>query len=107
MISRYHGGAYVVFSATLNDNMRVAALEGSRASVIGGAPAAAVRITPDGRRALIVFKRDNKVGLLHIRGETVTHDPAGWRGPDPGHGSRSTSRASGTAPGGAGGSGVA
>ncbi|MCK5797469.1 MAG: carbamoyl-phosphate synthase subunit L, partial [Deltaproteobacteria bacterium] len=42
VISRYHGGAYVVFSATLNENLRVAALEGSYASVIGGAPAAAV-----------------------------------------------------------------
>jgi acetyl/propionyl-CoA carboxylase alpha subunit/acetyl-CoA carboxylase carboxyltransferase component len=41
-ISRYHGGAYVVFSCTLNENMRVSALEGSYASVIGGAPAAAV-----------------------------------------------------------------
>jgi len=42
VISRYHGGAYVVFSKSLNPNMEVAALEGSRASVIGGAPAAAV-----------------------------------------------------------------
>ena len=42
VVSRYHGGAFVVFSATLNDNMEVAAIEGSRASVIGGAPAAAV-----------------------------------------------------------------
>jgi acetyl-CoA carboxylase carboxyltransferase component len=42
VVSRYHGGAFVVFSATLNDNMEVAAVEGSYASVIGGAPAAAV-----------------------------------------------------------------
>jgi acetyl-CoA carboxylase carboxyltransferase component len=42
VISRYHGGAFVVFSGTLNDNMEVAAVEGSYASVIGGAPAAAV-----------------------------------------------------------------
>jgi acetyl/propionyl-CoA carboxylase alpha subunit/acetyl-CoA carboxylase carboxyltransferase component len=42
VVSRYHGGAFVVFSATLNENMEVAALEGSHASVIGGAPAAAV-----------------------------------------------------------------
>jgi acetyl/propionyl-CoA carboxylase alpha subunit/acetyl-CoA carboxylase carboxyltransferase component len=45
VVSRYHGGAFVVFSATLNDNMEVAAIEGSRASVIGGAPAAAVVFT--------------------------------------------------------------
>ncbi|HXV92781.1 MAG TPA: carboxyl transferase domain-containing protein, partial [Pseudonocardia sp.] len=42
VVSRYHGGAFVVFSNTLNDNMEVAAVEGSYASVIGGAPAAAV-----------------------------------------------------------------
>ena len=42
VISRYHGGAYVVFSRTLNENMEAAALVGSHASVIGGAPAAAV-----------------------------------------------------------------
>ncbi len=42
VISRYHGGAYVVFSRTLNEMLEVAALEGTYASVIGGAPAAAV-----------------------------------------------------------------
>jgi acetyl/propionyl-CoA carboxylase alpha subunit/acetyl-CoA carboxylase carboxyltransferase component len=42
VVSRYHGGAFVVFSGTLNDNMEVAAVEGSYSSVIGGAPAAAV-----------------------------------------------------------------
>ena len=42
VISRYHGGAFVVFSKTLHDNMQVLAVEGSFASVIGGAPAAAV-----------------------------------------------------------------
>jgi acetyl/propionyl-CoA carboxylase alpha subunit/acetyl-CoA carboxylase carboxyltransferase component len=42
VVSRYHGGAFVVFSQRLNDELETAALEGSRASVIGGAPAAAV-----------------------------------------------------------------
>ena len=42
VVSRYHGGAFVVFSKALNDNLEVLALEGSFASVIGGAPAAAV-----------------------------------------------------------------
>ncbi|WHT22795.1 biotin carboxylase N-terminal domain-containing protein [Crossiella sp. CA-258035] len=42
VISRYHGGAFVVFSKALNPNMTVLALEGSFASVLGGAPAAAV-----------------------------------------------------------------
>lgn len=40
--ARYHGGAYVVFSKALNPGIRVAAFEGAFASVIGGAPAAAV-----------------------------------------------------------------
>jgi len=42
VISRYHGGAYVVFSRALNEQLEVVALEGTHASVIGGAPAAAV-----------------------------------------------------------------
>jgi acetyl-CoA carboxylase carboxyltransferase component len=41
VVSRYHGGAFVVFSKRLNDSMEIAAVEGSYASVIGGAPAAA------------------------------------------------------------------
>lgn len=40
--ARYHGGAYVVFSKKLNPSLTAAAVEGSFASVIGGAPAAAV-----------------------------------------------------------------
>jgi acetyl/propionyl-CoA carboxylase alpha subunit/acetyl-CoA carboxylase carboxyltransferase component len=50
VVSRYHGGAFVVFSNTLNDNMEVVALEGARASVIGGAPAAAVVFAREVRR---------------------------------------------------------
>jgi acetyl/propionyl-CoA carboxylase alpha subunit/acetyl-CoA carboxylase carboxyltransferase component len=42
VVSRYHGGAFVVFSKALNTEMTVLAVEGSFASVIGGAPAAAV-----------------------------------------------------------------
>jgi len=42
VVSRYHGGAFVVFSKALNAEMTVLAVEGSFASVIGGAPAAAV-----------------------------------------------------------------
>ncbi|MGA1826053.1 MAG: carboxyl transferase domain-containing protein, partial [bacterium] len=42
VVSRYHGGAYVVFSRNLNPSLHAIALEGTYASVIGGAPAAAV-----------------------------------------------------------------
>ncbi len=47
VVSRYHGGAFVVFSKALNDSLEVAAVEGSYASVIGGAPAAAVVFARD------------------------------------------------------------
>ncbi|HUB37469.1 MAG TPA: biotin carboxylase N-terminal domain-containing protein [Streptosporangiaceae bacterium] len=47
VISRYHGGAFVVFSKVLNPKMTVLALEGSFASVLGGAPAAAVVFSAD------------------------------------------------------------
>lgn len=42
VVSRFHGGAFVVFSNQLNPRMESFALEGTYASVIGGAPAAAV-----------------------------------------------------------------
>ncbi len=51
VVSRYHGGAFVVFSKALNANLQVAALEGAYASVIGGAPAAAVVFARDVKRA--------------------------------------------------------
>jgi len=47
VISRYHGGAFVVFSKALNPRMTVLAIEGSYASVLGGAPAAAVVFAAD------------------------------------------------------------
>ena len=49
VVSRYHGGAYVVFSQALNPGLEAAALRGSYASVIGGGPAAAVVFTRDVR----------------------------------------------------------
>lgn len=42
VVSRYHGGAYVVFSQALNPGLQAIALDGSYASVIGGGPAAKV-----------------------------------------------------------------
>lgn len=53
VVARYHGGAYVVFSRMLNPHLEVLAVEGAHASVIGGAPAAAVVFTAEVRsRAL-------------------------------------------------------
>ena len=47
VISRFHGGAFVVFSRALNDNLETIAIEGAYASVLGGAPAAAVVFARD------------------------------------------------------------
>src|SRR5262249_4208675 len=49
VVSRYHGGAYVVFSKALNPGLRALAFTGSYASVIGGSAAAAVVFTREVR----------------------------------------------------------
>jgi acetyl/propionyl-CoA carboxylase alpha subunit/acetyl-CoA carboxylase carboxyltransferase component len=61
VVSRYHGGAFVVFSKALNDNLEVAALEGTYASVIGGAPAAAVVFA---REVEMRAKKDPRVTVV-------------------------------------------
>ena len=50
VVSRYHGGAFVVFSGALNDNLQVLAVEGTYASVLGGAPAAAAVFSGEVRK---------------------------------------------------------
>ncbi|GAA4748524.1 carboxyl transferase domain-containing protein [Gordonia alkaliphila] len=64
VISRYHGGAFVVFSKALNPNMTVLAIEGSFASVLGGAPAAAVVFAGEVRTRT---ENDPRVQALHTR----------------------------------------
>jgi len=78
VISRYHGGAFVVFSKLLNENLEVVAVEGSYASVIGGAPAAAVvfarevtartkadpRVGPAASRAVVDAVRAEQLGAV-------------------------------------------
>jgi acetyl/propionyl-CoA carboxylase alpha subunit/acetyl-CoA carboxylase carboxyltransferase component len=64
VISRYHGGAFVVFSKALNPNMTVLALEGSFASVLGGAPAAAVVFSGEVRNRTAI---DSRVAGLQAR----------------------------------------
>jgi acetyl-CoA carboxylase carboxyltransferase component len=61
VVSRYHGGAYVVFSRALNEGLRASALLGSYASVIGGAPAAKVVFTREVRARAV---RDPRVRKL-------------------------------------------
>lgn len=69
VVSRYHGGAFVVFSGALNDNMEVVAVEGSFASVIGGAPAAAVVFT---REVNNRTSNDQKVKELEVAAAEAT-----------------------------------
>jgi acetyl/propionyl-CoA carboxylase alpha subunit/acetyl-CoA carboxylase carboxyltransferase component len=74
-ICRYHGGAYVVFSHSLNDGLEVAALEGSFASVIGGKPAAAVVFSSEVDRRTRADAR-----LQDLEGEiTTAEEPARGR----------------------------
>jgi acetyl-CoA carboxylase carboxyltransferase component len=86
VVSRYHGGAFVVFSAALNERMQVLAVEGSYASVIGGAPAAAVVFTRDVdkrtaadprlRQLQEALEQAEGVEAAHLRAELATVRPA-------------------------------
>ena len=64
VVSRYHGGSFVVFSQKLNDRLETVALEGTHASVIGGAPAAAVVFAREVREAAA---RDARIVALDER----------------------------------------
>jgi Carboxyl transferase domain len=74
VISRYHGGAYVVFSRVLNEQLQVAALEGTYASVIGGAPAAAVVFASE------VEKRTRKDPRLQALSQTMAQAEGAEKG---------------------------
>jgi acetyl-CoA carboxylase carboxyltransferase component len=63
-VSRYHGGSFVVFSQKLNPNLETVALEGAHASVIGGAPAAAVVFAREVEQAAC---RDERIAPLDER----------------------------------------
>jgi acetyl/propionyl-CoA carboxylase alpha subunit/acetyl-CoA carboxylase carboxyltransferase component len=69
VVSRYHGGAFVVFSKRLHDNMETAAVTGSFASVIGGAPAAAVVLS---RQVSARTDSDPRVVLLREQLSSAT-----------------------------------
>ncbi len=72
VVSRYHGGAYVVFSQELNPGLRASALAGSYASVIGGGPAASVVFARDVQAQTTTDTRviDAEKRLLTSRGAT-------------------------------------
>ncbi len=69
VVSRYHGGAFVVFSKRLHDDMETAAVTGSYASVIGGAPAAAVVLS---RQVSARTEEDPRVARLRELLTTAT-----------------------------------
>ncbi|HZC75178.1 MAG TPA: carboxyl transferase domain-containing protein, partial [Gaiellaceae bacterium] len=68
VISRYHGGAFVVFSQRLNDRLEVLAVEGAHASVIGGSAAAAVVFA---REVDAEARRDPRIAELDARIEAA------------------------------------
>jgi acetyl-CoA carboxylase carboxyltransferase component len=74
VVSRYHGGAFVVFSKRLNEQLEIAAVEGSYASVIGGAPAAGVVFV---KEVDVRTERDPRVASLRDR--LATGDADGLR----------------------------
>jgi acetyl-CoA carboxylase carboxyltransferase component/biotin carboxyl carrier protein len=63
VISRFHGGSFVVFSKALNENLEIAAVEGSYASVIGGIPAAAVVFARDVEARIKTDSRVNDIQM--------------------------------------------
>ena len=71
VVSRYHGGAFVVFSKRLREDMETAAVVGSYASVIGGAPAAAVVFARE-----VSARTENDPRVADIRARLAA-DPAG------------------------------
>jgi len=79
VVSRYHGGAFVVFSARLNNDMEVLAVDGSFASVIGGAPAAAVVFT---REVDERTRGDDRIRTLEAAIAEAPNDEVGFRQAD-------------------------
>jgi len=70
VVSRYHGGAYVVFSHELNDSLHASALTGSYASVLGGGPAAAVVFAREVRARAVADPRVVECERLLRRNDT-------------------------------------
>ena len=68
VVSRYHGGAFVVFSQRLNPGLETVALEGAHASVIGGAPAAGVVFA---REVAQAARQDDRIVELDSRIEAA------------------------------------
>jgi acetyl-CoA carboxylase carboxyltransferase component len=68
VVSRYHGGAFVVFSQRLNEQLQAVAVQGTVASVIGGSAAAAVVFVRDVDAAT---RADERIAALDARLEAA------------------------------------
>ena len=82
VISRYHGGAFVVFSQRLNEGFEAIAVEGAHASVIGGSAAAGVVFTRDVNAATRSDAARGRAGGAH-RGGRGRPRPAGCAASSP------------------------
>jgi acetyl-CoA carboxylase carboxyltransferase component len=77
IVGRYHGGAYVVFSRGLNENLRALAVEGAYASVIGGGPAATV-VFPREVRARVADDARIQESRATLRGNPTAEERAAF-----------------------------
>ena len=71
-------GSLLLIANRAGQSVSVLSVKGKSVKLVDtlaiGVPVADVAITPDGRRALMVLKQDNKIGVLRIRGLKVTYD---------------------------------
>jgi DNA-binding beta-propeller fold protein YncE len=73
-----HKGDLALVANRFGKSVSVLSIAGSKVSVIAEVSveqeAAAVAITPDGRRAFVCLNLANRIGVLSIDGQTVTYD---------------------------------
>jgi DNA-binding beta-propeller fold protein YncE len=73
-----HKGDLALIANRAGKSVTVLSIQSSKVTVVGEVPmaqeAAAVAITPDGKRAFVCLNQVNKIGVLTIDGQTVTYD---------------------------------
>jgi len=73
-------GTLALAANKVGASVSVLRIADGRVSVAGevavGSPVVAVSFAPDGRRAFVVKTELHRLGVLHVDGETVRHDPA-------------------------------
>ena len=75
-----HKGDLALVANRAGKSVSVLSIQSGSVKIMGEValpnPAAAVALTPDGKRGFVVFNTVNKVGVLAIDGTRVTYDPA-------------------------------